>query len=121
MKLPTSANAVSAADVAEVKRSLMGKINARPSSGTRPVSDADVAEVRRSLMGKTNVKPSANAVSNADVAEVRRSLMGKTNVRPSTSANAVSNADRNTMKRVMGYKNGGCVMAGRGNKYKGQM
>jgi hypothetical protein len=96
MKLPTSANAVSAADVAEVKRSLMGKINARPSSGTRPVSDADVAEVRRSLMGKTNV-------------------------RPSTSANAVSKADRNTMKRVMGYKNGGCVMAGRGSKYKGQM
>ena len=47
--------------------------------------------------------------------------MGKINVKPSTSANAVSNADRNTMKKIMGYKNGGCVMAGRGNKYKGQM
>jgi len=60
-------------------------------------------------------------VSDADVAEVRRSLMGKTNVKPSTSTNAVSNADRNTMKKIMGYKNGGCVMAGRGSKYKGQM
>jgi hypothetical protein len=47
--------------------------------------------------------------------------MGEINVRPNTSANAVSNADRNTMEKIMGYKNGGCVMAGRGSKYKGQM
>ena len=56
------------------------------------------------------------SISNADKARLRE-IMG------SETGKSISNADKARLKEIMkdvkGYKNGGCVMSGRGGKFKG--
>ncbi len=65
-----------------------------------PVSDADVANAKKAMGSRIRVTGSGGKKIGADLKPMVKKAGGG---------------------MVMGYKDGGCVMAGRGGKYKGAM
>ena len=55
-----------------------------------------------------------------DLAAARQDRMSKSSA-PSKSPRPMRSPVKKAMGGMVGYKDGGCVMAGRGGKYKGQM
>ena len=85
-------------------------------------TDAELKKMGMKDGGSVNKKRSAmleesgRTISDADLARVNKMrldmLMGE-------AGKTISRADKARAKKVMGYKNGGCVMSGRGGKFKG--
>ena len=88
-------------------REVRKKRNASVERTERPPLSA----YKEMMMGETG-----KSISNADRARLRE-IMG------SDTGKSISNADKARLKEIMkdvkGYKNGGCVMSGRGGKFKG--
>ena len=76
---------------------------------------------------KSNYKTLDRAMGGADakatkqdLAAARQDKMSKSSA-PSKSPRPMRSPVKKAMGGMVGYKDGGCVMAGRGGKYKGQM
>jgi hypothetical protein len=90
-----------------------------PSKSPRPAArPADLKETNTLMraMGGADAK-----AIKQDLAAARQDRMSKSSA-PSTSIRPMRSPVKKAMGgMVKGYKDGGCVMAGRGGKYKGQM
>ena len=90
-----------------------------PSKSPRPAArPADLKETNTLMraMGGADAK-----AIKQDLAAARQDRMSKPSA-PSTSIRPMRSPVKKAMGgMVKGYKDGGCVMAGRGGKYKGQM
>jgi len=89
-----------------------------PSKSSRPAArPADLMErfnLERAMKGTD-----AKAVKQ-DLKAGREDRMSKSSA-PAKSSRPMRSPVKKAMGGMVGYKDGGCVMAGRGGKYKGQM
>jgi hypothetical protein len=89
-----------------------------PSKSPRPAArPADLKETNTLMraMGGADAK-----AIKQDLAAARQDRMSKPSA-PSKSPRPMRSPVKKAMGGMVGYKDGGCVMAGRGGKYKGQM
>ena len=89
-----------------------------PSKSPRPAArPADLKETNTLMraMGGADAK-----AIKQDLAAARQDRMSKPSA-PSKSPRPMRSPVKKAMGGMVGYKDGGCVMAGRGGSYKGQM
>ena len=85
-----------------------------PRAAARPADLMETNTLMRAMGGAD-----AKAVRQ-DLAAARQDRMSKSSA-PSKSPRPMRSPVKKAMGGMVGYKDGGCVMAGRGGKYKGQM
>jgi hypothetical protein len=99
-------------------------IGASPSGGTRGIDPKDNYSPEGLLrLLNQGMGESGKTISDADIARIRKMMMGRIN-------KSTDGLMKGGMKKPMGFKAGGavrkkkpkmgCVMSGRGGKYKGQ-
>ena len=93
------------------RSSAMGK-SSRPKA--RPADLKETNTLMRAMGGAD-----AKAIKQ-DLAAARQDKMSKSSA-PSKSPRPMRSPVKKAMGGMVGYKDGGCVMAGRGGKYKGSM
>jgi hypothetical protein len=99
------------------RSSAMGKSSA-PSKSPRPAPrPADLKETNTLMraMGGADAK-----ATKQDLKAARQDRMSKSSA-PSKSPRPMRSPVKKAGGGMVGYKDGGCVMAGRGGKYKGSM
>jgi hypothetical protein len=85
-----------------------------PRAAARPADLMETNTLMRAMGGAD-----AKAVRQ-DLAAARQDRMSKSSA-PSKSPRPMRSPVKKAMGGMVGYKDGGCVMAGRGGSYKGQM